>query len=393
MKCKTSLSLGFLCLLFLPSRPILAGDYLDSAHGNTTYGVKRTDTSTLEYARGNCAHCHEQHASIDGEEPVPVGGVANDYLLFAPNNSSQTQNVCFDCHQSGGYQSGGISINRSYSYNFGGYSGAGSYDNTIKDAFSHAEAMTGSSHYLPDFVTQVLGRTMQNADGEYWTLPANLNPCDACHNPHIAQRNAGSPYDATKSAISRPSDHENRWGDDASERISASYSDYQAPYWWGSSTSFEPANNTTSDGSNLPDYVRLCTDCHNQYNTINSTNPNLEGSPRAIRKLSWKISAAGVNPDGHGELDGAGIFYATAPYGAGSNKTLNCTDCHEPHGSPNNIFLIRTSINKAAVSMPDTSNGSYQNLCYSACHYRATHAWDRGWCQNCHYHGGGRGGF
>lgn len=374
----------------------MAGDYLDSAHGTSSYGVKRSSTFTLGYAQANCAHCHEQHASIDGDEPVPDGGEASDYLLFNPNydttSGSQTVNFCFDCHQSGGYQVGGILINKSYSYNFGGYTSAGSYDSTIKDSFSHAEAMAGSSHYLPDFITQILGQTLKNADGVNWSLPANINPCDACHNPHLAQRNMNSPYDATKSAISRPSDHNNRWGDDAAERMSAAYSDYVSPYWWGS-TNHEPANNTTSDGANLPNYVRLCTDCHNEYNTINSTNPRLPGSPRAIRKLSWKIAAAGVNADGHGELDGDTIAYARAPYTSGTNMTLNCTDCHEPHGVPNNIFLIRSSVNKAAISTPDTSNPSWQSLCYNACHTQATHIWNRGTCYNCHYHGGGRGGF
>jgi hypothetical protein len=381
-----------LCFLLLPYRPVLAGDYLNSAHGNSAYGVERTSTSTLGYAQGNCAHCHEQHASIGGEEPVPAGGEASDYLLFNSNHISQTENFCFDCHQSGGYQTGGISINKSYSYNFGGRTAGGSYDSTIEDSFSHAEATSGSSHYLPDFITQVLGKTMKNADGVSWSLPAGINPCNACHNPHLAQRNVNSPYDATQSAISRPSDHNNRFGDDVSERMNAAYSDYLSPYWWGS-TNHEPANNPTSDGSNLPNYVRLCTDCHNDYNTINSTNPRLPGSPRAIRKLSWKTSSAFVTADGHGELDGATIIYARAPYTSGSNMTLCCTDCHEPHGSKNNIVLIRSSVNTAAISVPNESDAGWASLCFSACHSRASHSSNKANCRHCHYHGGGRGGF
>ncbi|MEW6288277.1 MAG: hypothetical protein AB1545_00320 [Thermodesulfobacteriota bacterium] len=392
MKSYLRLIIPAACLLLPPFGPAWAGDYLISAHGSSSYGVKRTSTSALGYAQGNCAHCHEQHASIGGEEPVPVGGEASDYLLFDTNQTSQTENFCFDCHQSGGYQTGGISLNKSYSYNFGGYTSAGSYDSDIKAAFSHAAGMSGSSHYLPDFVSQILGKTLKNAAGTSWSLPAGINPCDACHNPHIAQRNVNSPFDAAKSAISRPSDHDNRFGDDASERMNAAYSDYMSPYWWGS-TNHEPANSATSDGSNLPNYVRLCTDCHNEYNTINSTNPRLPGTPRAIRKLSWETAAAGVNPDGHGELDGDTIAYARGPYTSGTTMTLNCTDCHEPHGVPNNIFLIRRSINKAAITTTDTTNTSWQSLCYNACHTRATHAWNRGTCYNCHYHGGGRGGF
>jgi len=381
-----------LFFFLLSYRPVLAGDYLNAAHGSSSYGGNRSSTSTLGYAQGNCAHCHEQHASIGGEEPVPAGGEASDYLLFDTNQTSQTENFCFGCHQSGGYQNGGISLNKSYSYTFGGDTTAGSYDSNIKDSFSHALAAPGSSHHLPDFVSQVLGKTMHDADGVAWSLPANINPCDACHNPHLAQRNVNTPYDATKSAISRPSDHNNRWGDDAAERMSPAYSDYLAPYWWGS-TNHEPANNATSDGSNLPNYVRLCTDCHNDYNTIYSTNARLPGAPRNIRKISWKTSSAFVTPDGHGALKGDGLVYARAPYSNGCKLTLCCTDCHEPHGSKNNIYLVRSSVNKAAISVPSTSDASWQSFCFSACHTRATHGSGKSGCANCHYHGGGRGGF
>jgi hypothetical protein len=47
--------------------PAFAEDYLNYVHGNTDYGVNRDgmEISTgFGYAQGNCAHCHEQHASI-----------------------------------------------------------------------------------------------------------------------------------------------------------------------------------------------------------------------------------------------------------------------------------------------------------------------------------------
>lgn len=49
-----------------------SGPYLDSAHGNSTYGVNRSSISTFGYSKGNCVHCHEQHASIGGAEPAVV---------------------------------------------------------------------------------------------------------------------------------------------------------------------------------------------------------------------------------------------------------------------------------------------------------------------------------
>jgi mono/diheme cytochrome c family protein len=59
-------------LVFWGGALAYAGPYLDSAHGNSAHGVKRT--STLQYATGNCAHCHEQHAMIAGSQPEPYGG-------------------------------------------------------------------------------------------------------------------------------------------------------------------------------------------------------------------------------------------------------------------------------------------------------------------------------
>jgi len=363
-----------------------AGSYIDSAHGNTSYGVKRI--STPQYDQGHCAHCHEQHASIEGVEPDPIGGPDN-YLLFNPNQTSQTINFCFDCHvQAGGYQDNNILTNKSYSYNFGGNTSVGSYDNDIKEAFSHTTS--GSSHNLSDIVSQVLGKVMYDANGNPWSLPSTINPCDACHNPHIVQRNYPVSIVDTKlkTAVTRPSDPNNLWGDDSSERMSY-YLDYQSPYWYGANATnpkFEPAGDLTEDGSNLPDFVRLCTDCHNEYNTIYSSNLG-----RNVFKICWLSTGSVVEPDAHGAYDGQ-ISWPRDPYLVSTPQTLSCTDCHEPHGS-SNIFLLRTSINGVDISVPDTSDASWQKFCYSACHTRAQHRYDKAGCFNCHYHGSSRGGF
>jgi hypothetical protein len=369
-----------------------AGPYLDSAHGDQSTGVLRT--STPQYCRGNCAHCHEQHASLDGSEPNPRGG-PNLYLLFEENAAGQTDNFCFECHVSaGGMQSGGVPPNRSYSYTFGGHTSAGSYDTNIQDAFSHTNS--GSSHYLPSIVSQVLGRTMYDAQNIPWSLPADLNPCDACHNPHLAQDN--SPVSLSggvlNTAVSRPSDHGSLLGDAADERASAA-GDYQAPFWFGRTDRFEPANDSVQDGSNLPDYNRLCTDCHNQYNTIYSENPRLPGTPRNLRKINWTPVDGVVTADAHGAYDGT-PNRIQPPYSDNvSNITLGCLDCHEPHGSTTNIYLIRTSVNGAAVSLTAETDAQWLDFCQASCHgsrHGSRHDNKRG-CPNCHYHGASRGGF
>ncbi|MDQ7032556.1 MAG: cytochrome c3 family protein [Desulfonauticus sp.] len=351
------------------SGPIYAGNYLNSAHGNSNYGVKRTGIS--QYPRGHCAHCHEQHASINGAEPVPINGAVG-YLLFSPNYTSQTVNFCFDCHvQTGGYQEGGGIINRSYSYNFGG--NTDSYDNDLKQAFSHTAP--GSSHNLND-IKKILGTTMYDANGHEWSLPKTLNPCDACHNPHIVQRNypVSNADGKLKTAVTRPSNPNQLWGDDEGERMNR-YGDYQAPYWYGSDTDdpkFEPAGDEVQDGSNLPDFVRLCTDCHNGYNQIWSSRLG-----RYLLPIKWFSN----NGDIHGVKRGF-IKRPRPPYSYQQHYTLSCTDCHEPHGS-SNIFLLRTSINGKSISVSNTDDESWRNFCYGACH---NYKHNKRNCFECHHH-------
>lgn len=76
-----------------------AGPYLNSAHGNATTGVDRASLPNT-YSTGNCAHCHEQHASIGGSEPVPVKiptGPSNYLLLDALDNVGGNA-ACDYCH-------------------------------------------------------------------------------------------------------------------------------------------------------------------------------------------------------------------------------------------------------------------------------------------------------
>lgn len=372
------LALAAAAALLVLAWPARAGLYLDSAHGSTSYGVLRT--TMPQYGRGHCGHCHEQHAMVEGSEPAPTGG-PDSALLFDPPAASQTSNVCLQCHTAtGGYQSGGITTNYSYAYTFGGCTTAGTYDVDIASAFSHTTA--GSSHYLPDIASQVLGASMTTLAGASWTLPAQSAPCDGCHNPHVAQR--AHPISHTggvlNSAISRPSDHDTLWGDDSTERLDANPG-YVSPYWYGSTTRYEPADSTTSDGSNAPDYVGLCTDCHNPDNTIYSTNPRLPNSPRNLNQPDWATSGGDV----HGAKTGS-AENLNAPYSG--THTVSCLDCHEPHGSTANVYLLRASINGVAVSFPNMSQASYVSLCMTTCHYGKGDSHNkRTDCDSCHVHG------
>jgi hypothetical protein len=369
----------FLCLAiltFLVGGVSYAGTYLDSAHGNSTYGVDRT--STTQYATGHCAHCHEQHASIGGDEPSPDSPAGpDDYLLFSDNHTSQTVNFCFDCHRGtvGGYQTGGV-VNLSYSYRAGDWSD--DTPNDILEAFTYGPptSTTSSSHRLDDIKTFITGK---------WGYTANSNPCTACHNPHAAQGDPAN-SDSEKSSstrgypVSLPSDHVDKYvwdvyGDDTGEKMSNYV--YQAPYRNGSISAYEPdGSTTTTDGTNLTDYVTFCTDCHHYSPTPVSTrlgNTNL-------RDINWAASVHG----GKASWSKTDAEERKVPYkDAEKNYVLACTDCHEPHGSPNYCYLIREEVNGSTTAVIADTNTDWDTLC-TRCH---TNTHESNSCIECHYHG------
>lgn len=358
----TLLFAGIFLLWMLYPDDTSPGPYTDSAHGSSSYGVKRS--STTDYSQGNCAHCHEQHASIGGSEPAPTGG-ASKWCIFANNfNTSKTTGsyiqsdlFCFYCHYgSGTYQSTSFN-NYTYSITFGG--NPDTTPNNIFDAFN-----SSSYHNLYDIWRFITGQAGSKTFSDF---PMDSNPCSGCHNVHIAKKSCGKPsgsFDPSYSAISKPSDHSNLWGDDTTERMN-SYN-YKAPYWYGSTTTYEPANNSTSDGSNLPNYVAFCTDCHSSTNSVPS---QILGSISIPPRTSGYLRTIDWANEKHGQ--GAADTYVSlkSPYSSPtpSNYVTSCTDCHEPHGAPNAV-LIRKSVNGSnlagSISLSDISTTS--SYCPSA---------------------------
>ncbi|MDI6789372.1 MAG: cytochrome c3 family protein [Thermodesulfobacteriota bacterium] len=365
--------------VFLFADNLYAGPYTSSAHGDSAYGVSRRGTS--QYGRGHCAHCHEQHASIDGDEPEPDGNAPSKWCLFSNNFEtlatsspySKEDNVCFYCHYStaGSIQSLPGFNNYSYSYTFGGATSLTSPDN-IFDAF-----YSPSYHNLKDiydFITGARGSHINFAN-----FPADSNPCSGCHNVHIARRNKAYPGNPSYTAISRPSQHTSLWGDDPAERMSSvTYgTNYQPPYYRGL-TNLEPdgaSNDRAIQAAKTPDYVTFCTDCHNATNTIESTTLG-----RTVRKIDWANSVHGMQ-DSWRRLD---TDERRPPYRAvNKNYVLACTDCHEPHGSPNYGYLIRKTVNGGVTDVKANTNSDWNTLC-NKCH---THSHSMQSCINCHYHG------
>lgn len=345
--------------------------YTESAH----VGVNRTGVSSFGYAVGNCVHCHEQKASIGGAEPAPTGG-PDEFLLFAPNNpTSQTNNFCFQCHDSA--SSVQAVTNNDYGSEFGGGT-ANSTD--IKDAFNFGPPnqtyKDGSSHNL-----EYVRNTTKNRSALGDWMTNKTNACVPCHDPHYAQRNwevETTEHGGVKTAVRRansPSSSvgrpRNLWGDEANcpeyDELMSEYvgaKTYQAPLHKGGG--YEPnglGEPAGGWGSNLPNYVQICRLCHN---TTISNHDAVTGG-RGLYKIVWSGKQHGKGARGsvpypdHGELK--------APYTEATNYCLSCTDCHEPHGSPN-PWLLRTCVNGMdGIIIPDNSDpdNMYPNNFYNFC--------------------------
>ncbi len=349
----TLMLVGILWVVFIHTDVIAwySAKYTDSAHGSISYGVNRSGTG---YNVGDCANCHD---------PNDPDACVNELMLFAPmNQDSQTDNFCFQCHKgTGSVQVGGVT-NYTYSKNFGG--GTATFTN-IYDTFN---TTTGSSHNLKDIQDYVTGKVGFTSD---------TNPCVVCHNPHTAQRNypvESSGRGGVNTATRRVRDYQDRntnlWGDEDYttsgyfERMRDATLYYQAPL--RADSGYEPKGGTTSEdknGSYLPNFGTFCYDCH-YYGNVASTEHGI------LDRINWGTDyVAEAPPNRHGTYhsDETGMGYTIAPYTGGETKKyiLSCTDCHEPHGSPNE-WLLRTSVNgKDNISVPEP--GEWWEFC-TACH-------------------------
>lgn len=328
----------FLILVFICNG--VTGFYKESAHGNNTSGVKRDVAQLQDYAQGNCAHCHEMHASIKGNEPQPTGVGA--FALFANNFNtakttgpySQSDNFCFYCHGPSSLQLGGIT-NYDYSQTFGG---APLNVTTIMNAFNQA-----SYHNLYDI--------WNFSKSKFSFFTQSSNPCVACHNIHIAKKSCGKPggsFDPTQSAISKPTDHGNLWGDNDTERMDDYTTNYQPPFYYNS-TYLEPDGGSADkaiQAAKTPDYVTFCTDCHNTSNQVPS---QILGNISIPPRSSGYLISIDWNNEKHGKGAADNATSLKDPYtNILDNKVLSCLDCHEPHGAPNAV-LIRREVNGALL--------------------------------------------
>ncbi len=380
-------------ILFFPVHTTRANLYTSSAHGNATSGVclegvcEDSAGSNHGYSRGNCANCHEMHASMGGSEPVPIDSVSEFTLLNTVFNSGATSGaytsddaVCFYCHGAGSdhqvFAAGQDMLNYDYSEVYGLYSGSGldAGQDTLLELFNQYDdtLKTGSNHNL----AAVQSYAATNFSSYFHS---NSDPCSACHNVHLAKPYMHHADEPGYSAISRPTDHNNLWGDSAGENMDDYAGIYLAPYAWpAGSANYEPGGTTITTGSTIPDYNSYCLDCHGPDAPATITSVNRGGVLKTIYWLD-RVDTGDAQDSGdkHGENTtpyATDVVQTRAPYNGTQDLVLSCLDCHEAHGSIHKT-LLRRAINGTPV---------YNSL-DSTSEIIGDDDGDRGWqCRQCH---------
>ncbi|PLX96186.1 MAG: hypothetical protein C0620_02955 [Desulfuromonas sp.] len=382
-----------LCLLIYLSPLHAEVNYSSSAHGDPSFGVERSDLSN--YSQGNCAHCHEQHASVT----VASG---EDYLTFSATTSlatapySESDNVCFQCHSTD-------VINYDYSAVFSGhsepYGTGGSSPQSIMEAFNKTH-----SHDLNDIYTHAI----TNPDKFPW-FHTGSNPCTACHNPHLARRNASDPDNPVLSVMSMPDDHLSLYGDgdgdgDGSDGDEGSATSERMDKWSGSPIYIAPTNEPAP--ANTPDYNQFCLYCHESAVAIsNDDRPYYHGGVAGqLLAIKWLENGGDgvqtgvyiVPGDKHGYNTATGYAAVDSPfniYGSSNVPTdaiLSCMNCHEVHGSEND-YMHRRWINNIAlgvvVSGVTNERGAHCVSCHTEDTVSTTGSQPGGWKET--HHGGG----
>ena len=334
------LGAGLACTLLWAGTPLLAGDYRNSSHGSATSGVDRStiDSKYSAFSKGNCAHCHEQHASLEGVEPNPVTG-AVPYATFA-----HEQDLCLACHD--------------------GSPALTNVQADITKANKHGGLLSDTAHHYGETLAEL--STTKHVE------------CVDCHNPHAAQttlHTAGSNAIATNSLLLKV---------------------FGATPTWSTANWTAPAVYTMQTATKE---YEICFKCHSGANTNWAswggtaatawTDVALEFSPynRAGHPIAAGLSsyANSISPKA---LVSAQL---TSPWNVNmGTQTMYCSDCHAsdstvagPHGSATKWMLAGT--NKAwpytLAANNGTSAGTFRTLSNSTTGSGGTNGL---FCLNCH---------
>ncbi len=411
----------------------LAGTYTSSAHGqNANRSVVDANFSSYGYAVGNCANCHEPHASIEGNEPSPpTAEGATLFNLFRSNYGATNRNkLCYACHdqltlgsQPQGYGRQGV------------YQGSSNYQASVHDQDSKVIYPTdptdptspgptyedaGNCHnchdphgvndangLIPNLLfkrEETLCLTCHDGDGPASTnidillgsssaktyqhavttysdkhtagesltdIAANKHvECVDCHNPHRVQASTHSQGSNNVSG--------------ALAGVNGAIPTFPTTKWTSpTSYSFTTANYE----------YEICFKCHSSANTSLTTwnsawtdtakefNPNNSKSGDSLSDQGSYHSVVQLNPNRNTAIAGNGLGEHGPVFVNGwtTDSLLYCSDCHTndttsgaigPHGSNNPAMLI------APYSASTTGNGTPNDLCFKCHDYNEYADWD-----------------
>ncbi|MDH4332527.1 MAG: hypothetical protein OEV89_08100 [Desulfobulbaceae bacterium] len=314
----------------------LAGTYRDSAHGNS---ISRAtiDPKYSSYGIGNCGHCHEQHASLQGSEPITVDGSPSQALAFNPAGK-----LCLTCHDGSPVPRDiKAQFAKTYRHPAGDISYAGRHTMTVLETGQNGVPFRDSSRHAE---------------------------CNDCHDPHTAQLghqifDTANPQNnnfVSKVLL-------NVWGVEPT-----SFSGN-----WTVPTSFTEQKPATKE-------YQICFKCHSYYALQASSGiSTLTGPSGGV----ITDQAREVNPNNlsyHPVVAGTGNYpLITSRLGPPWNvnvgtQTMYCSDCHGdndtsqpmgPHGS-NNKFLLKSGTwpAKADGTLWKLSDRSNTALFCKMCH-------------------------
>jgi len=279
----------------------LAGPYKDSAHGQN---ISRYDLADLGYGVGNCGHCHEQHASINGSEPDPLNGGPARYLGF-----DREENLCFGCHGYGGLGNASDKIQRDISKSHG--------HNPIPYVDKH------TAHEDLGDIAEVGNKHVE---------------CTDCHNPH---RVGSTIHTKGTNAI----DSSNPLYEASGVEPSFAASNWTEPISYG--TLPHLANKE----------YQVCFKCHSKANAsvtswggagaeaftdvaLEFSPANMAGHPVVTGLNNYPNSLTVTRDAGpykglYNTTDGTIWDQLLDPWGVNAgNQTMYCSDCHASNGTP-----------------------------------------------------------
>lgn len=350
---------------------VYAGPYTDSAHGNTTTGVTRQtiDNKYATFGKGNCAHCHEQHASLGGVEPTPNSPAGPAVSLgFAIE-----QDLCFECHDANGPAPSKTDVASLFNLK----------------TYKHGKNGTSGTDYMETYDNRHKPTEKVLADFDASNRHAE---CADCHNPH--EVTAANPLSgATGLTVTNGGN----W-------VSPSY----------------PAS--VAKVTNRDNQYQICFKCHSdwagfgtgtnqalEFNTNNYSYHNVEGAATPPSSDSYGNFNVGTSTQTDASSTNwtlgnyvyammpryasFGTDYGTTPWGAGTphyslrNVTMICSDCHGDSTSTSTPQGVHGSDRKNFLKIPPGSPFTTWDNTISI--------QNRGncWCFNCHDPSFKRSGF